>query len=168
PAATALLLTDRLPRALFISATCAAVGGVLGLAFSSLSAPVWTGALRAVCQSLPGLGGAGATLGLKTSPPTGPVVVLVLSSLFGVAFFLSPRHGVVAGWGRRAWRRWHAGSSGGTRTVNEGAQSAGGVGAAISGESSAGAAAGSAAVNPGIPETHQESRPRRAEPRGMP
>ncbi|MFM8288783.1 MAG: metal ABC transporter permease, partial [Planctomycetaceae bacterium] len=42
PAATALLLTDRLPWALFISATCAAVGGVLGLAAANGTATVNT------------------------------------------------------------------------------------------------------------------------------
>jgi manganese/zinc/iron transport system permease protein len=74
PAATAYLLTDRLHRMAILSAMFGALAGVVG-AFLSL---------------------------LGENLPTGAFMVLGASALFGVAFLLSPRHGVVP----RLWRVW--------------------------------------------------------------
>jgi manganese/zinc/iron transport system permease protein len=76
PAATALLLTDRLGMMVCLSVTIAAVGGVLGLNLSFL----------------------------KRELPTGPFIVLVLTFLFAGAYLFSPRYGVLVRLGRR-WRR---------------------------------------------------------------
>jgi manganese/zinc/iron transport system permease protein len=78
PAATALLLTDRLKIMVLLSVTFAAVGGVLGLNLSTL----------------------------KKDLPTGPMIVLVLTMIFVAAYLFSPRYGIVARlWRRR--RRAH-------------------------------------------------------------
>jgi len=38
--------------------------------------------------------------------PSGPAIVMVVSTLFALAFLLSPRHGVLVGPGRaRPWRQ---------------------------------------------------------------
>lgn len=73
PAATALLLTDRLNVMVALSVAFAAVGGVLGLNLSTL----------------------------KAGLPTGPMIVLVLTSFFVAAYLFGPRYGVAA----RQWRR---------------------------------------------------------------
>lgn len=78
PAATALLLTDRLKTMVLLSVTFAAVGGVLGLNLSTL----------------------------KKDLPTGPMIVLVLTVIFVAAYLFSPRYGVVARFWRRR-RRAH-------------------------------------------------------------
>jgi len=122
PAATALLLAKRLPTALLLSAGLASVGGVLGLALSSLSASVWTGALQALCGLIPGSSGWGSTVVLRASPPTGPIVVLVLSLQFGLAFLMAPRHGLVPVWCLQQWRRYRAARPpGGTEVLGSGA-----------------------------------------------
>lgn len=76
PAATAYLLTDRLHRMAILAAAFGAAAGVLG-AFASL-------------------------FGDKL--PTGSLMVLAASLLFALAFFLSPRHGVLPR-ARRVWQR---------------------------------------------------------------
>lgn len=68
PAATALLLTDRLHVMIGLSVLFAAAGGIFGLNASYL----------------------GRNL------PTGPFVVVMLSAFFVVAWLFSPRYGVVA------------------------------------------------------------------------
>lgn len=76
PAATALLLTDRLGMMVALSVMIAAAGGVLGLNLSFL----------------------------KRELPTGPFIVLVLTLFFAGAYLFSPRYGLVVRYGRR-WRR---------------------------------------------------------------
>jgi manganese/zinc/iron transport system permease protein len=76
PAATALLLTDRLGMMVVLSVTIAAVGGVLGLNLSFL----------------------------KRELPTGPFIVLVLTLFFAGAYLFSPRYGLLVRSVRR-WRR---------------------------------------------------------------
>ncbi|MGQ0637602.1 MAG: metal ABC transporter permease [Planctomycetaceae bacterium] len=76
PAATALLLTDRLHVMIGLSVLFACLGGLLGLSASYL----------------------GRNL------PTGPFVVVTLSAVFSVAWLFSPRYGVVAR-RLRVWRR---------------------------------------------------------------
>lgn len=78
PAATAYLLTDRLHRLLVLSAVFGVAAGWLGAFFSFFG---------------PNL-------------PTGPFMVLTASVLFGGAFFLAPRHGLIMRWWRQ--RRRHA------------------------------------------------------------
>ncbi len=73
PAATAYLLTDRFRRMLWLSAAFGVAAGVLGAFFSFIG---------------PNL-------------PTGPFMVVAASTLFGGAFFLGPRHGILARWWRR-------------------------------------------------------------------
>ena len=73
PAATAYLLTDRLHRLLGLAAIFGIGAGVLGAFFSFF----------------------GHNLA------TGPFMVLAASALFAGAFFLAPRHGVLARWWRR-------------------------------------------------------------------
>jgi ABC-type Mn2+/Zn2+ transport system permease subunit/Mn-dependent DtxR family transcriptional regulator len=77
PAAAAYLLTDRLHRMLWMAAGFGAGAGVLG-AFGSF---------------------------LTTGMPTGPLIVLAASAVFGAAFVLGPRHGVLARWWRRRSQR---------------------------------------------------------------
>ncbi|MFN0051264.1 MAG: metal ABC transporter permease [Planctomycetales bacterium] len=67
PAATALLLTDRLGRMVWLSVLIASVSGLAGLNISFL----------------------------KSNLPTGPFIVLVLGVLFCAAYLLAPRYGVV-------------------------------------------------------------------------
>jgi manganese/zinc/iron transport system permease protein len=105
PAATALLLTDRLPRMLGIAVAVAVVGGLVGLNLSSLSTEV-------LAQGWDWLGTWGHLIGLKWPPlaltsslPTGPTVVLVLSGIFSLAWVFSPRYGVLFAVLRR-WRRY--------------------------------------------------------------
>jgi manganese/zinc/iron transport system permease protein len=76
PAATAYLLTDRLHRLIFLAAAIGVGAGVAGTFLSFVG---------------PGL-------------PTGPLMVVSASLLFGVAFLFAPRHGVVTRW----WLRWAA------------------------------------------------------------
>lgn len=76
PAATALLLTDRLGMMVALSVAIAAVSGVLGLNLSFF----------------------------KRELPTGPFVVLVLTAFFTAAYLFSPRYGAVVRIVRR-WRR---------------------------------------------------------------
>jgi manganese/zinc/iron transport system permease protein len=114
PAATALLLTDRLPRMLGIAVAVAVLGGLGGLNLSSLSTEV-------LAQGWDWLGTWGTPLGFHWAPlplasslPTGPTVVLVLSAMFLMAWIFSPRYGVLAGLLRRARRAlWPDQSSGG-------------------------------------------------------
>jgi ABC-type Mn2+/Zn2+ transport system permease subunit/Mn-dependent DtxR family transcriptional regulator len=73
PAAAAYLLTDRMHRMLFIAAGFGLLAGALGSFFS-----FWGNNL-----------------------PTGPFMVIGASSVFGLAFFLSPRHGVLPRWWRQ-------------------------------------------------------------------
>lgn len=72
PAAAAYLLTDRMHRMLLLASTFGVVAGVVG-AFLSF-----------VGRSL----------------PTGPLMVIGASTVFGAAYFFAPRHGVVARWWR--------------------------------------------------------------------
>ncbi|MGH7214150.1 MAG: metal ABC transporter permease [Tepidisphaeraceae bacterium] len=67
PAATAYLLTDRLHRMAMLSAIFGATAGVMGAFFSLLGSDM----------------------------PTGAFMVLGASTLFALAFFLSPRHGLL-------------------------------------------------------------------------
>jgi len=83
PAAAAYLLTDRLYRLVFLAALFGVLAGVSG-AFLSFVGP---------------------------SLPTGPLMVLGASAVFGMAFLFGPRHGVLARW----WRR----RSGAARTRRE-------------------------------------------------
>jgi len=104
PAATALLLTDRLPRMLGIAVAVAVVGGLGGLNLSSLSTEVlvygwnWLGAWSRF------LGLGWPRLRMASSLPTGPTVVLVLAWMFLVAWVFSPRYGMLRVLLRR-WRR---------------------------------------------------------------
>jgi manganese/zinc/iron transport system permease protein len=107
PAATALLLTDRLPRMLGIAVTVAVVGSLGGLNLSSLSTAV-------LAQGWDWLGAWGRPLGLGWPPlrlasslPTGPTVVLVLAMIFLMAWVFSPRYGMVSA----LWRRVRRGLS---------------------------------------------------------
>lgn len=106
PAATALLLTDRLSRMLGIAVVVAVVGGLGGLNLSSLSNDV-------LAQGWAGLGTLGQPFGLSWPPlqlksglPTGPMVVLVLSAMFLTAWVFSPRYGMLGFWRRRLRRAW--------------------------------------------------------------
>lgn len=76
PAATAYLLTDRLHRMVALSAAFGATAGVTG-AFASL---------------------------LKADMPTGSLMVIAAGSIFGLAFLLSPRHGLLPRLSR-VWER---------------------------------------------------------------
>jgi manganese/zinc/iron transport system permease protein len=66
PAATAYLLTDRLQRMVILSAVFGALAGVIGAAFSVT----------------------------RDDLPSGSLMVLGASTLFGLVFLLAPRHGV--------------------------------------------------------------------------
>lgn len=77
PAASAYLLTDRMHRMLVLSSIFGVLAGVLGAFFSFLG----------------------------NSLPTGPLMVLAASFVFGVSFFFSPRHGVVSRWRKRRSRQ---------------------------------------------------------------
>ncbi|HRE81769.1 MAG TPA: metal ABC transporter permease [Opitutaceae bacterium] len=83
PAAAAYLLTDRLHRLVLLAAAFGVISGVAG-AFFSFVGP---------------------------SLPTGPLMVIGASTVFSLAFFFGPRHGVLARW----WRR----RSGAARTQRE-------------------------------------------------
>ncbi|MSR58525.1 MAG: zinc ABC transporter permease [Planctomycetaceae bacterium] len=76
PAATALLLTDRLHVMVLLSVVIAAVAGVVGLNISFLSNRL----------------------------PSGPLVVLALTACFGMAYLFGSRYGVVARIRRRRAR----------------------------------------------------------------
>lgn len=67
PAATGYLLTDRLKRMVILSAFFGALGGVTGAFFSYLD----------------------------KDAPSGAFMVLAAALLFGLAFFLAPRHGLL-------------------------------------------------------------------------
>ncbi|MDP2136223.1 MAG: iron chelate uptake ABC transporter family permease subunit [Candidatus Didemnitutus sp.] len=73
PAAAAYLLTDRLHRLLVLAAVFGVSAGLLGAFFSFIG----------------------------NSLPTGPLMVIAASVVFAAAFFLGPRHGVLARWWRR-------------------------------------------------------------------
>ena len=70
PAAAAYLLTDRMHWMLFLSAIFGMLAGAFGAFFSFLG---------------PGL-------------PTGPFIVLGATTVFSIAFFLGPKHGVITRW----------------------------------------------------------------------
>jgi ABC-type Mn2+/Zn2+ transport system permease subunit/Mn-dependent DtxR family transcriptional regulator len=76
PAAAAFLLTDRLGTMLVYSAVFGMVSGGAGAFFSFV----------------------GRNL------PTGPFMVLAAAAVFGLALFLSPRHGIVSRWWRQRSR----------------------------------------------------------------
>jgi manganese/zinc/iron transport system permease protein len=76
PAAAAYLLTDRMHRLLFLAAAFGLAAGGIG-AFLSF---------------------------LRSSLPTGPLMVLAASGVFGLAYFFGPRHGVVPRWWRHRSR----------------------------------------------------------------
>ena len=76
PAAAAYLLTDRMHRMLLLASLFGMISGVLG-AFLSF---------------------------LGNNLPTGPFMVLAASTVFGVAFFFGPRHGLVPRWWRQRSR----------------------------------------------------------------
>lgn len=77
PAAAAYLITDRLHRMLMLASGFGMVAGSLGAFFSFLG----------------------------NSLPTGPLMVLSASGVFGACFFLSPKHGVIAKWRKHRARR---------------------------------------------------------------
>ena len=72
PAAAAYLLTDRLHRMLLLAATFGVLAGVTGAFFSFVGRGL----------------------------PTGPLMVIGASVVFAGAYFLGPRHGVIARWWR--------------------------------------------------------------------
>jgi manganese/zinc/iron transport system permease protein len=74
PAAAALLFTDRMRNMVLLAVTFAIAGGIIGLNLSFLARDL----------------------------PTGPFIVLALSSVFVTGYLFSPRYGVAA----RAVRRW--------------------------------------------------------------
>lgn len=76
PAAAAYLLTDRMHRLVMWAALFGVLAGALGAFFSFLG----------------------------NNLPTGPFMVLSASAIFGFAFFLSPRHGLVMRWWRQRAR----------------------------------------------------------------
>ncbi|QOV87508.1 metal ABC transporter permease [Humisphaera borealis] len=76
PAATAYLLTDRLHRMVLLAAMFGAAAGVIGAVVSLLGADM----------------------------PTGSLMVIAGGTLFGLAFLLSPRHGLLPRL-RRVWER---------------------------------------------------------------
>ena len=76
PAASAYLLTDRMNRMLIYAVGFGVASGVLG-AFASF---------------------------LKPNIPTGPCMVLGASTVFVIAFFVGPRHGVLSKWLRHRSR----------------------------------------------------------------
>jgi ABC-type Mn2+/Zn2+ transport system permease subunit/Mn-dependent DtxR family transcriptional regulator len=76
PAAAAYLLTDRMHRLLFLAAAFGLAAGGIG-AFLSF---------------------------LRSSLPTGPLMVLAASSVFAVAYFFGPKHGLVPRWWRHRSR----------------------------------------------------------------
>lgn len=76
PAAAAYLLTDRMHRMIWMAAIFGMFAGAMGAFLSFLGA----------------------------SLPTGPFMVLGASSVFAVAFFFAPRHGVVTRWWRHRSR----------------------------------------------------------------
>jgi len=82
PAATARLLTDRLPVMIGLSAAIGAMSGLIGLVVS-----------------------------YHADVAAGGTIVLVATALFGVAWLLAPRHGLVA---TRLVRRWRVGWAGST------------------------------------------------------
>ena len=82
PAATARLLTDRLPVMIGLSAAIGAMSGLFGLVVS-----------------------------YHADVAAGGTIVLVATALFGVAWLLAPRHGLVA---TRLVRRWRVGLTGST------------------------------------------------------
>lgn len=73
PAASAYLVTDRMHRMLVLASVFGVFSGVLGAFFSFLG----------------------------NSLPTGPLMVLASSSVFGLCFLFSPKHGLVSRWRRR-------------------------------------------------------------------
>ena len=77
PASAAYLLTDRMHRMLALACLFGVFSGVLGAFFSFLG----------------------------NSLPTGPLMVLAASFLFGVCFLFSPRHGVVSKFRKRRSHR---------------------------------------------------------------
>jgi ABC-type Mn2+/Zn2+ transport system permease subunit/Mn-dependent DtxR family transcriptional regulator len=76
PAAAAYLLTDRMHRLLFLAAAFGLAAGGIG-AFLSF---------------------------LRSSLPTGPLMVLAASSVFAAAYFLGPKHGLLPRWWRHRSR----------------------------------------------------------------
>ncbi|MCF3651989.1 metal ABC transporter permease [Synoicihabitans lomoniglobus] len=72
PAATAYLLTDRLHRMLLLASGFGILAGAAGAFFSFIGRGL----------------------------PTGPLMVIGASTVFAGAYFLAPRHGVVARWWR--------------------------------------------------------------------
>ncbi|MCY2967614.1 MAG: metal ABC transporter permease [Planctomycetota bacterium] len=104
PAATALLLTDKLPRMVMLSVLFAAFAGIVGLNVSSLSAEVLNGFLDVVLTQVGRSGLELSASRMSTSPPTGPVVVLILAMTFLTALVFSPRYGVATKLFRRCMR----------------------------------------------------------------
>ncbi|GAB5562013.1 MAG: metal ABC transporter permease [Synoicihabitans sp.] len=76
PAAAAYLLTDRLHRMLLLAGTFGILAGVTGAFFSFVGRGL----------------------------PTGPLMVIGASTVFVGAYFMGPRHGVVARWWRQRSR----------------------------------------------------------------
>ncbi|MCC5025148.1 MAG: metal ABC transporter permease [Candidatus Synoicihabitans palmerolidicus] len=72
PAATAYLLTDRMHRMLLLASGCGVLAGVTGAFFSFVGRGL----------------------------PTGPLMVIGASTVFTCAYFMGPRHGVIARWWR--------------------------------------------------------------------
>lgn len=122
PAATALLLTDRLPRMVALSALLASLAGIVGLNASFLSPESLNGLVLPLFEPFLRLGRPvlgvmrdwfpavfldGPAIRFHSSPPTGPVIVLALTTAFALALFLSPRYGVLPALVRR-WRRRQA------------------------------------------------------------
>ncbi len=77
PAATAYLLTNRLHRMLILAAGLGLITGITGCFLSFLG----------------------------NNLPTGPLIVVSATFLFGLAFLFSPQQGVVVRWARRRSRR---------------------------------------------------------------
>lgn len=105
PAATALLLTDRLPRMLGLAVLVAIVGGLAGLNLSALSGEVLVEGWESVRNSSGRIGISLPPLRVATGLPTGPAVVLVLSTLFLGAWTFAPRYGLLQKWLRRIRQR---------------------------------------------------------------
>lgn len=81
PAAAAYLLTDRLRRMLLIASAIGCVTGVVGCFLSFLG----------------------------NSLPTGPIMVLVASVVFALAFLFAPRHGLLVRWAKARGRHRRVG-----------------------------------------------------------